>query len=241
MRHISIQGLLFLLMLSLLSSAKTFKNNVNISSIDFNDTINFEMDRAQYLAGKILIPISISSDDTIYALDFELKFNNARLDYDSIYDPSGQVQPFVYLNPVDSVLRLTSFSVNPFKKDTTVFILQFNVLNLPILPGDIYQLYGYLNGDSCSVGIPNVVFTSTASIVQSSLFSAYPNPVCDNLYIRSEEEGFVIISDMDGRQLLTEKIYKETTSISVRGFSPGMYMLKFIDKNQYRIQRIIIQ
>lgn len=237
----SIVAALFLLPLLAFSKPIKISGTNSQSSIDLLDTIYFEIDHAEYSGGKMLIPISIHSDDTIYALDFELRFNYQRLQYDTIYDPSGRIQPFVFLNPADSVLRLTSYSVNPYKKDTTVFILRFNVLSLPVLPGDIYQVYGYLNGDSCSIGQPPVVFTSVNQLVRSSDATVYPNPFSDEFFIRSESAGVFTVYSINGKVVYSGLLQQGVNKINSSDWEGGFYFLKYNDGDRKETVKLIVE
>lgn len=209
-------------------------------AIDQSDTITFDIENAGYANSKMYIPISIQSDDSIFALDFSLKFNELRLQFDTIYDPSGMIQPFVYYNQVDSTLRLTSSSFTTFPLHTTVFILVFDVLSLPVLPADIYQIMGYLNGDPCSVEKAAVLFTSISTNLVETV-SVFPNPAHYTLTINNPEQTDLIIFSYT-MQVVQPIITLSPGSnqVNVDKLIPGYYFFKLVSANTALTVKILI-
>lgn len=220
-------------------SAKGASSNVS-ATIDFNDTIAFDIENAGYMNGKMLIPIIIYSDDTIFSLDFSLQYNHLQLAFDTVYDPAGAIQPFVYYNPVDSTLRLTSSSFTPYPKNTTIFILQFSVLGLPVLPGDIFQVLGYLNGDQCSVFQPAVIFTSVETNEQASV-TVYPNPASDLLAIESSKQCSVTMYSITGVKYFSLDSFSGLRVIDLSIYPDGIYLLKINIDGFITIKKVLVR
>lgn len=233
--------LLFLFLFSFsLSFAENRNSSVLINTIDQNDSIIFDIENASYANGKMLIPILIHSDDSIFALDFSLRFNDLRLQYDTIYDPSGTIQPFVYYNPSDSTLRLTSSSFSPYPQQTPVFILVFDVLSLPVLPADIFQILGYLNGDPCTVDKAAILFTA---IQERNMLSCtvFPNPAQRFINISSNENTCLSVFNIQMQEVkLPVQLSSGNNVVSLEGFVPGIYYFRLSTADKVKLIKVLI-
>jgi hypothetical protein len=134
-----------LLSLLFLISAGTFAQ-----SIDENDTVIFDLSGASCTGNFFQVPVSFKSDDTIYALDFSMKYDESKITFNAIVSQLPSVNASAYYNPVDSTLRMTSFSMSEMPHDTPVVSLYFNMLAYPVTESDFNNIITYLNGDVCS-------------------------------------------------------------------------------------------
>jgi len=121
--------------------------------INANDTIVLDLSNAVCSGGYIDIPISILSNDTVYAVDFSLKYTMTKLTFDSVISYKSYFYPTAYLDPNDSILRFTSFSLQQVENNTPLAALRFQLFSSPISTADFYSIHGYLNGDPCSVKV----------------------------------------------------------------------------------------
>ncbi len=133
--------LLFLISASLVARAQT---------IDVGDTVIFDLSHASCIGNSFLVPVSFKSDDTVYAVDFSMKFDHLKITYNSIVSNYPGVNASAYFNPADSTLRLTSFSMLPMPHDTPVISVLFDVTVNTITEADFNTVHVYINGDTCS-------------------------------------------------------------------------------------------
>ncbi|MBN4073124.1 serine hydrolase, partial [Crocinitomix catalasitica] len=91
------------------------------------------------------------------------------------------------------------------------------------------ELYDYaLSLSTSGAGNPACAYTSLAEINENWMLETFPNPVTDNLNIRSTEPiHFIQITDLMGRIVLSETVSNLTTvMISLDGLESGAYLLK---------------
>ncbi len=209
--------LLVLLFLTLFMSVAISTNAASgriSSTINALDSVIIDLDQAVYSSGNLDIPVYFKSDDTIYALDFAFRLNTASATFDTIIK---QV-PFnvVYnLNPQDSILRLTSYSINSLPNQTQILTIRLNYLINPVIPADFTNVEAYLNGFPCSFRI-GPGFVSSLPEVFSLRITAYPNPFSDHLYVTGNK---------DARYLL----YTESGNIALEGLLSAADDRKEID------------
>ncbi|HEX5001266.1 MAG TPA: cohesin domain-containing protein, partial [Bacteroidia bacterium] len=98
-----------------------------ILSINQNDTIYFDFLHASCTSQHIEIPVYISTDDPVYALDFALKFNPSQFTFASFVNHKAYLNAATNFNPADSTLRFTSFSFTQvIESNSPLITLVFN-------------------------------------------------------------------------------------------------------------------
>jgi len=119
--------------------------------IDANDSVIFNLSNAIVTATYIDIPVYIKSTDVINALDFELKFNETILTFDSIISYRSYLLALASFNLSDRYLRFTSSSLTSIEKDTPLVAIRFNLINpcVQVNKTDFFNITTYLNGDPC--------------------------------------------------------------------------------------------
>ena len=152
----------FLFLLSCAAAAQT---------IDAGDTVIFDLSHASCIGNEFLIPVSFKSDDNVYAIDFSMKYDQAKITFSSIDNPLPSVNASAYYDPLDSTLRMTSFSMDEIPQDTPVVSLKFNMTSYPVTASDFNTVIVYLNGDVCSYKFippfPNVSIVPGGSLAIS--------------------------------------------------------------------------
>lgn len=128
-------------------------NPNSIQTIDSHDSVYFDLSHALWCTNYVMMPVYISSDDTIFALDFSFRFNLTKLRYDTLINHKSYLLPSAYFNPADSFLRFTSFGMADIESNTYLVTLRFNLLSGPISAADFYNVTTYLNGSVCSYKI----------------------------------------------------------------------------------------
>ena len=89
---------------------------------------------------------------------------------------------------------------------------------------------------------------STVNFVSHSLtddhFTIYPNPANTTLtiaYNGTISDYSLIITDLDGRVVMSEKVNKSEIQINVGNLSSGIYLLKIIENQKFIIRKIIVE
>ena len=146
----------FALNAQVLTSANIQLSSLN-RTVDANDSVIFDLSNAIVTPTYIDIPLFIKSNDIINALDFELKFNEAKLTFDSIVIYRSYLSGLAYFNLSDRFLRFTSSSLSTIENDSNLIAIRFILPNActQINSSDFNTITVYLNGDPCSYRFTN--------------------------------------------------------------------------------------
>lgn len=102
--------------------------------------------------------------------------------------------------------------------------------------------------DTTKKGGPYAVFdkssvTGISQVVASNVFTVYPNPATDNLYIKNSEATNdllnITIYDITGRAVSTYTTTNTETNISVSDLAPGQYFLKLYNTKSATVEKFI--
>jgi len=211
------------------------------STITPFDTVFFDLSHIIYSAGHVEFPISILTDDTIFALDFSFKFNHADVVFDTIINLTSYLQIFAYYNTADSTVRLTSNSLQGYGNDTPLVSVHFDLLSSILHDTDLYALSGFLNGDACTVSIrsygPNAVNENDKPV-----YDIFPVPASENLNIRVNNNADVYLIDIEGRELLyTSARANETAVFNTRELANGIYFVRIVSSNEVSTRKVVVR
>lgn len=242
---------LFLAGVSIASGQKQslFLDNRSVAwTINSLDTLVFDLSNISYSDGYILVPVYFNSDDTVYTIDFSMKFNLSTITYDSIIINHPGVYDAANFNWGDSTLYFTSYCLQPLPHDTPIITVRFDLLSAPISASDFNNVLAYLNGDECSNKIiPPPLDVSTPSVTSVENFiSVYPNPAVEQLTITNFQFP---ISGVEIYDLSGERIFKKEKSankleqiiIDVSGWKAGVYIFKVFNDNYVATKKIVVQ
>lgn len=212
--------------------------------IDQYDTVVFDLSRAIRNGSYIDIPVYILSDDSIFSLDFSLKFDHSKLEYDTIIDNATYLQSLSYYNPSDSTIRYTSSSFQNYENDTALVSIRFKTFSGQINIEDLNSLFSYLNGSSCSIKVINSLPVFIENIDEMvNVVKVFPNPVSEILNIRAEENVFIQLFDINGRLLFFQAniLAHQNFELVTRDFMNGTYLLKVFNERYLTIKKIVIE
>jgi hypothetical protein len=133
-----------------------FINNACATQTNINsaDTLIFNLSQATMVGNTLQFPISISSVDTIYSIDFSLKFDLIKFHYNTLIVHQSSLSATSNYNLGDSVLRFSSFSIDPIKNNISLASINFNLLaGRGIKLGEINSIEAFLNGEPCVIKI----------------------------------------------------------------------------------------
>ena len=131
--------------------------------INSSDTVVFDLSQATCTSGLTQIPVSILSVDSVYTLDFSLKYDHTELAYDSITKLRSYISESSYYNPPDSTVRMSSYNGSTFwafENNTGLVSVYFDLLSGQINSSYLNSIKAFLNGDSCSVKIIDAISTT---------------------------------------------------------------------------------
>ncbi|MBL7923356.1 MAG: T9SS type A sorting domain-containing protein [Bacteroidia bacterium] len=204
---------------------------LNQVTIDSTDTIYFDMSGLLYTGTHVELPVYFNSDDPVYSFDFSLRFDQSKMMYDTITlaPAAAGYQAASYLNPNDSIVRLTSNHLVAMPVLTPIVYIHFDMLNGAVLDSnDIFTLKGYLNGDACSESIVAPQTTGVHEMLSAHLVKLFPNPVTEYLTIQSEVDATADLFDACGKRYWSDLRIQGGRSVQVNlsGFPAGFYMIR---------------
>jgi hypothetical protein len=135
-------------------------------------------------------------------------------------------------------------SINEISSGLFSYTLSIQELTDQIIPtGTInsvkIQFISYASGSSYNMGgdiwIDNVeidnVINQSFKILNTGTIEVFPNPVSDNLYIKSDSERFHTfqICDLTGKALLQGKTFNKT--INLNSLKSGVYLIKLLNES----------
>ena len=128
------------------------------NNIDVNDSIIIDLSQQVCTGNFVEFDILMSSPDTVYALDLNVKLDLVNFAYNSVIAVEPYVIPSANLNAIDSTLRITAFGLQQFDDQTALIRVRLNNLgNAPINTTNISVVSSQLNGANCSFKILDYV------------------------------------------------------------------------------------
>lgn len=206
------------------------------------DSVVFDLSQAEDTLNYVFFPVSILSDDSIYALDFSFKFNHNKLVFDSIIDLTNYIQFLSFYNGADSTVRFTCNSLQRYTNDTALVLVRFITLGGPIINSDINTIDVYLNGTSCSLKFVSSLIDEVDELKEDLYkINYYPNPANEVLHINSDRNISIQISDMNGRILKeVSDINSGLNEIDLQNIKSGIYFLIIRDDEKTTTKWFVI-
>jgi hypothetical protein len=217
--------------------------------INVYDTVVFDLTQEVNTVSTVEFPVYFLSDDTVNALDFSLKFDLSKFAFDTIFNLTN------YLNVVsnlaaDSVLRLTSYSLQRISNDTPLVSIRFTKLTgQPLCNPDIdsiyyYPVHGYLNGDPCMVKITECNTTGVSEIKNDFIeVTAYPNPSTGDFMLNvqnaPDNTTSITVADVTGRMVQNIVRVSSDAPIRVSSLLPGLYIAVVTNNKDRKVLKLI--
>lgn len=176
--------------------------NLPVSTIDFSDTIYFDLSSTIVNATTIEFPVYFIADDTVNALDFAIKFDLSKVEYDSLINPTAFLQAFAFYNPNDSTLRFTSYSLSPLTAGSPLVRLRFRIISGMISPADVFPQETYLNGEPCSWKLNDYISSSATVRDDFAPIRIYPTITTGRVRVEMPESSRIIVLAPDFKVLV---------------------------------------
>ena len=116
----------------------------------------------------------------------------------------------------------------------------------PGTANDLNSLYFIDENTGYAVGESGIIVKTTNGIVGLSehhqtenVLEVYPNPASTNISIETTLKGHLAIFNLNGQQLLEQKITVPLTTIDVSKLVNGIYLLMAVDENGVQVGKII--
>lgn len=212
-----------------------------MQNIDALDSVIFDCSQLTGATGPIQIPVSIKSDDLIYAVDFSLKYDHSALQYDTTINVTSYLQGLSNYNSIDSTIRFTSSTFTPCTNDTALALIKFILLAPSFNNGTIFTLKGYLNGTLCSTKYipPSPVGLSDISIQENT--KLYPNPCKSEFNLEFDDVDIMEICELTGNIVYAENVInKSKIEIRTSSFKNGVYFVKLKKAERIITRKLII-
>ena len=99
----------------------------------------------------------------------------------------------------------------------------------------------FVNAGAVATGIACPTYTLSAVDFNTvSGLSIYPNPSNDVFFIQSDANGTVVVSDLLGKTIQTQKIISGTSQLDLNHVTNGIYLVKITnDKNESKTMKLI--
>ncbi|MFI5151005.1 MAG: Ig-like domain-containing protein [Bacteroidia bacterium] len=209
--------------------------------VNATDKVVIDMSRAVVTGSQIDIPISVSATDTINALDFSFKFDETKLQYDTVDNAASYIQCMAYLNTNDQTLRFTSNSLQQYSVGQSIVNVRFTMLAGNTTSADLNTLKGYLNGSATNV----VVIDRPLNVLNANadnLIRIYPNPASSTLNVEVPEKANIQLMDASGREvfLKAEVSANQKLEINTQDLSAGVYMVKIYCGSFVSVKKVVI-
>jgi hypothetical protein len=204
--------------------------------------IVFDLSHSSLIGTKLQFPIYFQADYTVTSLDFQLKFNEEKMAFDTINNQASYMEPTFFYNPEDSILRFTSYSLSSYQADQNLIYISFDVTDQDISAGDFEVSKAWLNGDRVSASITEYLPTALPENTSEYEVDVYPNPANDYIHVEISEDATLEIIDLNGRVVSeTNRLNaRQKQLINVESLSNGIYILNFKTKDAYVMKKLII-
>ena len=202
-----------------------------------NGEITLDLENAIVEGTKISVPVLISAETEVNALDIafnsnvDLTFSNV-----SVLNSGTDVESFV--NPMDKTFRLSANKLDNFDLSSNVLFLTFESTNGTVSESDFTSTLGLLNGKPAQVNFKK----SSLVINQAELVNIFPNPSNGSFSIVLKETAQVDILDLNGKCLYKVGTVNENTkqAINLENVSAGVYLVRVSNDHFSSTQRIVV-
>jgi hypothetical protein len=240
----------------------TYTVNYKSRSIAHNDIGNWTFTTYSNVADSIMIYTDynkilfdgysgmILKEGYDYQGGYYKPINNSYNNLFSVYTKTPPFNPYIKSSTTDTILEYfhlpqasTFHSVEYGSSLGVIDDSFFEMYSVPSYRAEKETLLGYIrNGKTTGTTIDDSIFTSVPSFEDELSFKIYPNPVKNNFVIENEsnmKQGNMQIFDINGRELLQQKITTIKTEIDISSLAKGIYFVKLITNEAVGVRKII--
>ncbi|MGE0568811.1 MAG: T9SS type A sorting domain-containing protein, partial [Bacteroidia bacterium] len=223
-------------------SYSTVNGGPNSFKTGSDNKVIFDLAHAVVNSNYVDVPVSITSDDQINALDFAVKYNEANLSFNSVINHNAYMQSLANYNADDQTLRFTSNSMQAYDKNQSLISVRFELNNGQFSAADVNSIAAYLNGKQVETELSGSATGISNNTNVENMISVYPNPVKDMLNVLVAENAIVQLMDAGGRQIFVQtNVYaNQKEEINTLGLANGIYILKVYNENFVSTSKVVV-
>lgn len=209
----------------------------NLFRLSAENKVVFDLGHAVKGNGFIDVPVAVTATEDVYSLDFALQMNEEKFAFSGINGVISDIQPMANFNADDHTLRVTSNSLEQYPRNMNVMNVRLKTNEASITAADLNSAVGYLNGETVRVELKDASGTEMVNI------SVYPNPAQNVLYVVSPEDADVVLTDMEGRQVMMQDkaIGGQKLELNTQTMAEGVYLLRVSNKNFVSVNKVVIK
>lgn len=212
-----------------------------MNTIDFLDTIYFDLSNTIVNASTIEFPVYFFSDDTVNALDFAMRFDLSKIAYDSLINPTPFLNAFAFYNVNDSTLRFTSYTLNPMTNGQPLVRLRFRIVSGSFGPADLFPQETYLNGEPCSWKVNDYIGLGVWGQLDLPSVKIYPSLTTGRVRLELLEAGKVRVFSPDFNEVAVPIIREEKgMEINLDQLPSGTYLVLVETNGGLIRQRVVL-
>jgi hypothetical protein len=133
-------------------------------------------------------------------------------------------------------LRFTTIGSKPAMGNTNNTTHYSLIHNNPIKGSNYYRIVS--KDKDGQLTMSSVMFIN----IEDLQYSFYPNPVIDRLFIKGNIKGLEYnITSLNGSQVMKGKFGDNVQSLTLKGFTPGIYTLNIYSYSGIKTHRIVVQ
>ena len=214
--------------ISLLLSFSLFQTATAQVPVSSADTILLDVNQSFFDGSDVEVPVFIQSSSTVYAVDMAIRFNTVRIVFDSLTNVLNGLQYLYYLNPIDSVWRITSYHPNGIQSNSIVFNLRFATTSNEVCAYDFSDAEAFVNGDSSACHIMGCLDNLSIQTLDAiDIAKVFPNPFHNQLFFASDDFFMVQVYDSRGELFMAASNPK---SIDTGLWKTGLYYVRIISR-----------
>lgn len=219
-------------------------SNLNNRNTSMYDTLVYDLANALKNGSSINFPIFTRSSNVIYSVDFAIKFKQANITFDTLISLEPSINYLYYFNPNDSILRLTSYSLNPIISETKLFNVIVSSMNNELCLSDFQNSQVYLNGDFAANKITDCIINTAISEPNETApaIKLFPNPANNYFILENGNFSRIDITDIHGKLVLTRMHANSQILVhfDVDMLAPGPYLVKLYHAGSVSAHKLLI-
>jgi hypothetical protein len=192
--------------------------------------------------------IGFSKTESTYYPDNQIKSNtDYTLDYMTFDYQKSTLTKYSYKNSVTDTIMFFDWNDNKWSASQ-------------------FEKYNYLSGSTQIKTSDSFILSANKSAIESNQFvkeyvtiynyddsntgikqnqlpevSVFPNPVNDylNIFVRNPQNSQVIIFDIQGKIMKSEKIFDQNTKVGITDLTQGIYFVRVLNNGNQTVQKIV--
>jgi len=222
----------------------TFNVNQGLLRPNGSKKVIIDLANAVTNGNTVDVPVSFISTSPVVALDFELKFDESNLTFNSMVNFPSVADNAFLVHPSDRTLRFTTtnFDMSAYAVNRSVASIRFETTNGTIQPEQLNAVSGILNGELVATEVTNKTVGINSASSANSAVNVYPNPSTGVLNISAVGNASVEMFDVTGKEILlqTSVNANKVQQVDLSGFVNGVYILKVYNNDFISIKKIVL-